>query len=356
MAATAAKKSSSAPAGMPIANYDGLSIKEIVPHLVHLTGAELKAVKAHEKAGKNRVTLLRAVRKVELDREAGVQATKAAARATSRATSRAKAKAAAKPAPIPAPAPASHLTVVEDDDDDDDIDSFDSFESSGSHDSLDSLDSHDSLDSLDSLDWSDDSDWDVPEEEAVVEAVSIDDVDDASYAAYAPAEPVVEVVTEVVVPKTSGSSRKSRSGRAPVKGVTWEEEIRPELPKRYDMSYDPEPPIVALVPPEMPELERTPMVAPPKTPKAGAKAAKAPKAPKATAQPVLTTTPKAGAQDFSSKPKAILRFENVALAMAAVLAILLGLAIGTVLARSGGSDTPTPASAASPAAVVQYVG
>ena len=71
MAATStAKKSSSAPARMPIEDYDRLSVKAILPRLTTLNGPELEAVVAHEKAGKNRVTLLQAVRKVELAREA----------------------------------------------------------------------------------------------------------------------------------------------------------------------------------------------------------------------------------------------------------------------------------------------
>ena len=69
MAGTSEAKKASPPR-MPIEDYDGLSIKAILPLLKTLNARELKAVTAYEKAGRNRVTLLRAVRKIELAREA----------------------------------------------------------------------------------------------------------------------------------------------------------------------------------------------------------------------------------------------------------------------------------------------
>src|SRR5205085_8755807 len=81
MAATSEAKKSNQPR-MPFEDYDGMSIKAILPVLKTLSGRELKAVTAYEKAGRNRITLLRAVRKIELAREAAGPQSPAKARLT----------------------------------------------------------------------------------------------------------------------------------------------------------------------------------------------------------------------------------------------------------------------------------
>jgi hypothetical protein len=51
---------------LPISDYDRLSVKEILPLLAPLSETELQLVLAHEKATKNRVTLLRSMKRIEL--------------------------------------------------------------------------------------------------------------------------------------------------------------------------------------------------------------------------------------------------------------------------------------------------
>jgi hypothetical protein len=131
-------------------------------------------------------------------------------------------------------------------------------------------------------------------------------------------------------------AKKSRRKPA-VKAPTWEEEVRPQLPKRMTSStydFDFEPPVVGLPPAEhdaslIPLPEATPI------PAAGEKVKKL----------------------KASRPAQVARkFEHVALVMAAILAVLLGLAIGTVLARTGGNDAATPATVTQSAAATQPAG
>ena len=175
---------------------------------------------------------------------------------------------------------------------------------------------------------------------AAVEAADSIDVPDLADFDY---DDAISEIDEPAPLKTSG---KQARPRPPVKAATWEEELRPQLPRRFQSSaYDElDPPVIALVP-------DTPAVVP-----APAKAPKAPKTPKATkdGQVVLTTkapkVPKVGIEP-SDKSLLVRRFESVALVMAAILAILLGLAIGTILARTGSSDaSPTPTSISQTAA------
>ncbi len=156
-----------------------------------------------------------------------------------------------------------------------------------------------------------------------------------------------DAISELDEPAPLKATGKQARPRPPVKAATWEEELRPQLPRRFQSSaYDElDPPVIALVPP-------TPDVIPAPT----AKAPKAPKTPKAAKNPQVVLTPKAAkvpkvGVEPSEKSLLVRRFESVALVMAAILAILLGLAIGTVLARTGSSDaSPTPTSISQSAA------
>ena len=121
-----------------------------------------------------------------------------------------------------------------------------------------------------------------------------------------------------------------------MKAATWEEELRPQLPRRIDvvgLRLDFEPPVVALVrPPDEPDASLI-LASTAATP---IPAAKAPRS------------------SWASRPAQVApsKFESVALVMAAILAVLLGLAIGTVLARTGRpTPRPTPASVTQSAAV-----
>jgi len=336
MAATStAKKSSSKLAKMPIADYDRLSVKAIVPRLTELSDRELQAVVVHEKAGKNRVTLLQAVRKLELLREAG----------------------AARHAPA-----TRELAVVEDLGTVEDLDPVDDLD----------WDEHRVVESLGTAaDLDFDDDLDLHEDSLVDEHPEADDdpdldegfglMDDFDRAMKALEDEAEEpVVTPVPAPPVSKRGRKSpqkseavpavaaktkskakakakaaprseapapeadKKPRAAMKAATWEEEVRPELPKRiaaaasaFELEYEPAP--MSLVPP----------LAEPST--------------KAT-----TAAPR-----FARVIKLQKKFQGAALVMAAILAVLLGLAIGTVLARTGSvSAQPTPASVSTQSAPV----
>jgi hypothetical protein len=252
-AKSTAKKSSPAPTRMPIKDYDRLPIKEILPRLTTLSGPELKVVAAHEKAGKNRVTLLRAVRKVELAREAA-----------------------------PASAPASHLTIVDDGPE------------------LVAVPVPEPVDDLPTL-----------------EVTRVTVAPEVAKAKVAPEVAKAAEAKEEKEPKAPHAPKKPRP-RSAAKHATWEEELRPELPRRIEsMAYDLDPPIIALVP-DAPVMDDS--------------------TPTAISTPTLT-----------GPAKVRRRFEGAALVMAAVLAVLLGLAIGTVLARSGSST----AQSSTPTAVTQ---
>ena len=328
MAATStAKKSSPAPR-MPIEDYDRLSVKAIVPHLMDLTGPQLQAVVAHEKAGKNRVTLLQAVRKLELAREAVAHKS----------------------------APPSHLSMVEDAIEEAVEVSEDSADESFEGAFDDAFD--DELDTTfdDELDTSFDDELDAAFANKI--EVRVEDEIDYEVDDFPVVEPIVVAqpastkrraiggvarsATSRSAARAAASEAKAKSKakaakttpepealdeleaeaearpRPPVKAATWEEELRPQLPRRIESSYDLdfEPPVVALAPPIAHE------------PTSG------------TVTPILRATGVA---------KVRKKFESVALVMAAILAILLGLAIGTVLARTGSVS----AQPSSPPAVTQ---
>lgn len=93
----------------PIADYDELTVGEIMPLLPQLYSDELDDVITREQAGKNRSTIiarLEELKEIGTDADAAEQA----------AASEVDAAPAPAPAPTPAPAPAAEL--VEDDDDD----------------------------------------------------------------------------------------------------------------------------------------------------------------------------------------------------------------------------------------------
>ncbi len=269
MAATSAAKKAS-PAPMPIGDYDQLSIKQVLPLLKTLSSRDLKAVTAYEKAGKNRVTLLRGIRKIELAREA----------AASRK------------------APKARLEIVGDE----------------------------------------------PEAPAAETVVPVAAMPVEVEATVEPAP--VERETVRLAPVKPAPVRKTRT-RTALKAATWEQEIEPQLPSHFKTSaaafefdYDFDAPATPgppsdddMVAPVIPVPRAHPTAHGP----AHVRAAKPERAPR------------------SRPAEMVKRFENVALVMAAILAVLLGLAIGTVLARTGGTD-PTPPTSASQAAVVQTAG
>ena len=274
MATTPAKKSSSA-ARLPIADYDRLSIKQILPLLMTLSGPELKAVTKYEKSFKNRVTLLRAVRKVELAREATIQA------------------------------PASHLSVVDDDEeldggsewadeptsvgsgsdwaDDDEDDEAGSGggwiedepattsgsgwahgdADSGSDSDADSEWAAPGYETGSGTEWGLDDfgpDFAADPEPQVVAKVESDfepkpepDFDSES----APESEQVAVASAIPAPPAIlPSAPKRRRNRQAAKAATWEEEPRVQLPRRFESSsLDLEPPVIAIVP----EVAEAPM-------------------------------------------------------------------------------------------------
>ena len=314
MAATSpAKKSSPASHRVPIEGYDRLPVREILPRLTSLNGPELRAVTAYERAGKNRVTLLRAVRKVELARDAATPAT-----------------------------PASHLTVVEDDMgsavgsewvldepdadlDEADVDELGDWVDEGEPEAVADGESDDETDG--------ESQWGADDTEIVAGSEwSIDDpgtdggwgqVDDPEDEDEVESASVPEVAAELPDPHPIAAAAGKKSRKRPaVKGATWEEELRPQLPRRIEStSFDLEPPIVALPAPE----------------------------------PVLNPVAARG-KAHATGPAKVRKFEGPALVMAAVLAVLLGLAIGTVLARSGGTDSAQPAPVTVEAAAAPVAG
>ena len=294
MAATSAAKKSS-PAHLPIEDYDRLSIKQILPLLKSLSSRDLKAVTAHEKAGKNRVTLLRGIRKVELDREAAASKRPAKARLAV-----VEGPVAVEPVSEPAAAVAKATYVDEIDD-------------------IDRIDELDPIDEIDRIEFG--------RIDRADRADQIDDLDDVSDVADFDDVSDVDEVSDVAPAAAKVIPAKKRRSRPAVKAATWEEELRPQLPKRYQSSAfdDLDPPVIAVE-------ESSPALIP--TPAASSIAAKTAKVP-------------------SHRPRMTKRFESAALVMAAILAVLLGLAIGTVLARSGSSGaSPAPTSVAIEAASV----
>ena len=294
MAATSEAKKSS-PVTMPIEDFDRLSIKEILPLLKTLSSGDLKAVTVYEKAGKNRVTLLRGIRKIELAREADAPK---------------------KPAK-------GRLTVV-------DLD----------------------------LDWAPDLEGEpVPAAVAPPVAAPVPASVVAPVAEPTPAKAKAKAKAKTrAVAKADAKAQakapvvptemKTPRARPVVKAATWEEEIQPQLPRRFqtsspswDLDFDAPAPVEPAEPMDLTAPSPTPI----------AKQAKPAKVGKAA--PAVT-----GPSIPRSRPfQVVKKFENVALVMAAILAILLGLAIGTVLARTGGTD-PTPPASASQASVVQTAG
>lgn len=279
MAATSAAKKSS-PATMPIEGYDRLPIKEILPLLTTLSSRDLKGVAAYEKAGKNRVTLLRGIRKIELAREAGRPPRPAKSRLTVvEQVVEETVEVGVEPAlAVPAPAP-----------------------------------------SLAEADL-----------EAVLEA-ELDAVLDAALQVEPP--PPVKAV----------AAKKPRT-RPAVRAATWEEDIEPQLPRRFqaespafDLAFD--------LDLDLP-VERTPVAV-------DEADALAPVIPVPAVREAMAPRPPATRTRAGQMAKK--KLENVVLVLAAILAVLLGLAIGTVLARTGGTD-PTPPVSASQAAAVHTAG
>ncbi|MEA2717098.1 MAG: hypothetical protein QOI99_1415 [Actinomycetota bacterium] len=303
--ATSAAKKAQVSTGMSFDEFDHLSVKAILPRLTALSSAELAALAAHEKAGRNRVTLLQAIRKGQLAREA----------AASRST------------------PATHLTMVDEPAEPEVLAAPE------------------------------------PEPEVVSEPKVVSETKSAPKsapkakkprqkrapkvtAAALPETPEGEVVAldevefDTVEPVTLQSERvdfetldfetgdfetdtpedavipplplpakaKTPRPRAAAKAATWEEEPRPQLPRRIDaMGYDLDPPVIALA--------------------------------------LDDPAPPANAVRASGPAKVRRKFEGAALVMAAILAILLGLAIGTVLARSGSLAASTPPNVSTATAV-----
>lgn len=93
----------------PIADYDELTVGEIMPLLPQLYSDELDDVIAREQAGKNRSTI---IARLEELKEIGTDADAAEQAAAS------EVEAAPAPVPAPAPAPAPAAELVDDDDDD----------------------------------------------------------------------------------------------------------------------------------------------------------------------------------------------------------------------------------------------
>lgn len=285
MAATTAANESTPLAGVPIDGYDSLTVKQILPLLGDLTVSELEGVAAYEVEGKNRVTLLRGLRKEAVAREA-------------------------QEAEEPGDdgwRPDGHLTLVGDD-------GPASKASSRDWDEL-----------AETEMWhANDLEFDFEEPEEDVESDPGGD--------------------EAVAPAPTSLSARYQS--------TWEEEPVPTLPRRIEFGQsrigsrigevgppviggDPSYPPIHSVPPipEVPAVSSMPD-APPEPPpfyeprrRPPARSAK--------------TAPTPGLLGVLDK------FHGAALVMAAILAILLGLAIGTILARTGGTSAqPVPASAA----------
>lgn len=301
MAATSAAKKSS-PAQMPIEGYDRLPIKEILPLLKALSNRDLKAVAAHEKAGKNRVTLLRGIRQIELAREAapkGSGKTRLAVVEEAVVEDAVTAEAVTTDTPVEDVVTAETVVEV--------VKPVRSRKSSKPVEAVAQAVVVEPL-VVESLDFED--------ETLDVERVEVDPL-----VFMADATDVAERVRAKAAPV-----KKSRS-RPPVKAATWEEELRPQLPKRYQSSAfdDLDPPVIAMEDSE-PALMPTPAAAP---------------------------IPSRTAKATSHRPRITKRLESVALVMAAILAVLLGLAIGTVLARTGSSGaSPAPTSVAIEAASV----
>ncbi|MEA2827827.1 MAG: hypothetical protein QOG43_2266 [Actinomycetota bacterium] len=358
-ASTRAKKSSTT--SMPIEGYDQLSIREIVPRLTTLSGPELKAVTAHEKAGKNRVTLLRAVRKVELDREA----------LAPKKGGRSKRLAVVEPENLDADHDLAPIVSV---DANNSLDPVPYLEVVEDRHPIDSYGTADDIDAGQSFEMADDFDSDF---DADADADSDSDADSESdFESGAHAEPydnsrsfdladfdddfgdeddVPEVVVAEVVapPKKAAKAPKAPKASKPivektpprprpaVKAATWEEEVRPQLPRRMEaaavkLEMELEPLAIEH------DIDMEPFEHDLRS--GGPVGSKAPKQGK---------TPKAAGGLAAGPLRAIKRFENVALVMAAILAVLLGLAIGTVLARTGSSEArQTPASAVSASAAV----
>ena len=279
MAATStAKKSKTASGGMPIEDYDRLSVKAILPRLTELSAAELQSVVAYEKAGKNRVTLLQGVRKVELAREAAA----------------------------PPRAPESHLTVVEDLDDIRDLEAPvvvaqpapptpDRIGAAARPAAVRGPRARGKSRSKAKSKAKGPTPVSLP-------AADIDLEHDLDLDLEVDFETDIDFETESE--PASVAALENKPPRPPVKAATWEEEPRLQLPRRlesssYDLAFEPSP--VALVPP-------------------------IPDAPSSS----TASTPR-----VSGPAKVRRKFEGAVLVMAAVLAILLGLAIGTILARSG---------------------
>ncbi|HVF14693.1 MAG TPA: hypothetical protein VM942_08845 [Acidimicrobiales bacterium] len=356
MAATStAKKSRTAPK-MPIEDYDRLSVKAILPRLTTLSGPELGAVVAHEKAGKNRVTLLQAVRKIELSREAAAGRTapvsrKARASRPVRdddtmpvvvAPPVAVAIETVPPAASPSAPVRSELDDMHDllDDRHDLID--DRHDLVDDNEDIVELDDEFGADEFGADEFeADEFGADELEAEDVVEEEDLLEAEGAFEASDEPDErkdafdewedelampvpqpaPVAEVKAKAKAkakgaPKPKPKSKKASAAavetaveeqartRPPVKAATWEEELRPQLPRRIDSSshdLDFEPPLVALVP-SVPDTQNDYLAE---------KAAR-----------------------VSGTTKVRRKFEGAALVMAAILAILLGLAIGTILVRT----------------------
>ena len=314
MAATStAKKSKTAPAGMPIEDYDRLSVKAILPRLTELSAAELQAVVAHEKAGRNRVTLLQGVRKVELAREAAARRS----------------------------APESHLTIVDDVEEPAEVAFVDDIDDASDVVFVDDIDDASDVVFVDDIDDASDVVF-VDDTDDATDVAFVDDIDEPAEVAVAAepakakrgrigavARPAAGRAARATAPRATAKSKaavpvpepvsepvaaKEKKPRPAVKAATWEEEVRLELPRRieataaaYELEFEPAP--IALVPP-------------------------VPAAPTSSS----TSTPRV------TRPAKVRRkFEGAALVMAAVLAVLLGLAIGTVLTRSGSiSAEPAP--------------
>jgi len=286
---------------MPIEDYDRLSVKAILPRLTELSAAELQAVVAHEKAGRNRVTLLQGVRKVELAREAAARRS----------------------------APESHLTIVDDVEEPAEVAFVDDIDDASDVVFVDDIDDASDVVFVDDIDDATDvafvDDIDEPAEVAVaaepakakrgrIGAVARPAAGRAARATAPRATAKSKAAVPVPEPVSEPVAAKEKKPRPAVKAATWEEEVRLELPRRieataaaYELEFEPAP--IALVPP-------------------------VPAAPTSSS----TSTPR-----VTGPAKVRRKFEGAALVMAAVLAVLLGLAIGTVLTRSGSiSAEPAP--------------
>lgn len=334
MAGTSEAKKASPPR-TPIEGYDGLSIKAILPLLKTLNGRDLKAVTAYEKAGRNRITLLRAVRKIELAREAAGPQRPAKTQLT-----------VVEP-PLEAPVEAPVESVVDDLDAGFDLQDTDFIvdewpaESPAEARAADAKEAKAKAKSAKTPRTGRssktakvakiDAPIDAPAPVEAADSIDVPDLADFDYD---------EAISEIDDPAPlKASAGKPSRPRSQAKAATWEEELRPQLPRRFESSaYDEiDPPVIALVPP-------TPAVTPTTAKAPKPKAPKAPKVPKAV-QAVQASRAPAGTEPAPEKSLLVRRFESVALVMAAILAILLGLAIGTVLARTGSSDaSPTPTS------------